>query len=46
MMNKSFPVLPLPEIIETNLNHSFKVRCFDKFINIILFTFNSAYFTV
>lgn len=26
MMNKSFPVLPVPEIIETNLNHSFKVR--------------------
>lgn len=25
MMNRSFSVLPVPEIIESNLNHSFKV---------------------
>lgn len=25
MLNKSFPVLPVPEILDANLNHSFKV---------------------
>lgn len=25
MMNRSYPILPIPEIIESNLNHSFKV---------------------
>lgn len=29
MLNKSFPVLPMPEIIESNLNHSFKVSNFE-----------------
>lgn len=39
VMNKSFSVLPVPEIIETNLNHSFKVRN-ARHIEISLFTFN------
>jgi hypothetical protein len=39
MMNKSFPVLPVPDIIENNLNHSFKVRKTQNF-EITLFTFS------
>lgn len=27
-MNRSYPMLPVPEIVDSNLNHSFKVRNF------------------
>lgn len=43
MINKSFPVLPVPEIIESNLNHSFKVSYFiflcKKFVYIFKFQY-------
>jgi hypothetical protein len=48
VMNKSFPVLPVPEIIETNLNHSFKfdkVRNSRRFGKFSLFTFNNFNFS-
>lgn len=27
MMERPFPILPVPEFNENNLNHSFKVKC-------------------
>lgn len=48
MMNKSFPVLPVPEIMESNLNHSFKVRNsiiqFDFFVYVFV-SFSSTWKT-
>lgn len=36
-MNRSFPVLPVPEISESNLNHSFKVSNFTFLLNIFVY---------
>lgn len=37
MMNRSYPVLPVPEIIDSNLNHSFKVGYFIIQLNFIVY---------
>lgn len=38
MMNNTLHALPVPDIIEPSLNHSFKVSKFEKFRRFALFT--------